>query len=194
MRTCVIIIAALSLMVCAGCRDEQAGEASADDTDPATAFTLTSSAFVEGQAIPKKHAQEPEGENVSPALAWTNAPDGTVSFAMIVDDPDAPSARNPRPEGPWVHWVVPVIASTDASLAEGYGNGDVPDQGTNDSGSVGYAGPLPPKGSGVHRYVFTLYALDATLNVGPGATKADVVTAINGHVLATAVLTGTYQR
>lgn len=194
MRTCFVIIAVMSVLVCVGCRDEQASQATAEDgEDPAT-FVLTSEAFAEGQAIPRKYAKEPEGENISPALAWTGAPAGVRSFALIVDDPDAPSAENPRPEGPWVHWVVPKISGSWQSVPVSYGNDYALEQGINDSGDLGYCGPLPPKGSGTHRYVFTLYALDAPLTVQPGATKAEVVTAMDGHVLATAVLTGTYQR
>ena len=174
----------------AGC-GELAAES--DTEEPATAFTLTSSAFIDAQPVPRKHAKDPEGENVSPPLAWTDAPAGTLSFALIVDDPDAPSADNPRPEGPWIHWVA-LVPATRTEVPENY-SATANTQGRNDSGQPGYCGPFPPIGSGTHRYIFTLYALDVLDPVVPAEfTKADLLRAIEGHVLDKAVLTGTYER
>ena len=152
-------------------------------------FSLTSTAFKEGGAIPVQHTCD--GADVSPPLEWTGAPPGTVAFALIADDPDAPA-------GTWVHWVlydVPVKGG----LPENVSNVEVPKelggavQGRNDFRRLGYGGPCPPPGP-AHRYLFKLYALDTKLGLKPGASKADVERAIGGHVLATAQLLGTYGR
>jgi Raf kinase inhibitor-like YbhB/YbcL family protein len=149
---------------------------------------LTSTAFTAGATIPSSCTCE--GENVSPPLAWTGTPAGTRSLALVVDDPDAPRRR-------WVHWVIwnlppamqglPPGVSNDATLA---GGGR---QGRNDFGRVGYGGPCPPPGP-AHHYVFTLFALDAVLGLAPGATRAELSRAMDGHVLATAELVGTFRR
>jgi Raf kinase inhibitor-like YbhB/YbcL family protein len=146
-------------------------------------FTLTSTAFTEGGAIPRKFSCQ--GDNVSPALNWTGAPDDTASLALIVDDPDA---------GGFVHWVVfNMTASQSGGLAEGVSSSpDAPPQGTNGTGKVGWQGPCPPSGN--HHYVFTLMALDLSIDQ-TGAPKADDIRkAAEGHILAQAVLTGTYQK
>jgi Raf kinase inhibitor-like YbhB/YbcL family protein len=146
-------------------------------------FTLTSTAFTEGGAIPRKFSCD--GENVSPALNWKGAPDDTASLALIVDDPDA---------GGFVHWVVfNMTASQSGGLAEGVSKSpDAPPQGTNGRGQVGWTGPCPP--SGTHHYNFTLMALDLSIDQG-GAPKADDIRrAAEGHTLAQAVLTGTFKR
>ncbi len=152
------------------------------------AFTLSSSTFTAGGRIPKQCTCD--GADVSPALSWSGAPDGTTAFALIADDPDAPG-------GTWVHWVlynVPAGTSelrqgtpTDATLPGGAR------QGVNDFRRTGYAGPCPPPGK-PHRYVFTLYALDARADLAADARKPDVLRAIAGHVLAQTQLTGTYGR
>src|SRR5512134_1918293 len=116
-------------------------------------FSLSSASFTEGGKIPRQHGCE--GPNTSPPLSWSGAPAGTKSFALIVDDPDAPSAKNPRPE-PWVHWVLFNLAAERTELAEGQNGGGI--EGRNDFKEVGWGGPLPPPGSGVHRYFFKLYA------------------------------------
>ena len=146
-------------------------------------FTLSSSAFREGGAIPKRYTCD--GTNVSPALDWEGAPEGTASFALIVDDPDARG---------FIHWVLfDLMGGATGGLPEAVSESpDAPPQGTNGFGKLGYAGPCPP--SGTHHYRFTLYALDATLGL-TGAPKADAVrTAMQGHVLAEKTLTGTYAR
>ena len=148
--------------------------------DPAMTDTIsvTSPAFDEGGAIPTRYSCD--GEDVSPPLAWQGAPDGTVAFALIFDDPDA---------GGFVHWTVADIAASDGSAEEGESPGI---DGRNGFGRAGYGGPCPP--SGTHRYVVTLYALSEPLSVEPGFSAADLRSAMEGRVLATGQLTGTYRR
>ncbi len=151
-------------------------------------FALTTSAFPPGGDIPRKFTCQ--DADVSPALAWTDAPAGAQSFALIVDDPDAPV-------GTWVHWVAYDLPATTHQLPEGVakvaqiaGGGT---QGVNDFGSLGYGGPCPPAGN-AHHYFFKLYALKAKLNLKPGATKKDVVQAMQGQVLGEVQLVGKYKR
>lgn len=158
-------------------------------------FTLSSAAFGANERIPAAHAYAPEGDNVSPPLAWTGAPAGTKELALIVDDPDAPRAE------PWVHWVLYRIPAAAEGLPGGAsrGTGHLTEpwgalEGKNDFGELGWGGPLPPKGHGTHHYHFQLYALDAPLALGEGVTKADLLNALEGHVLAQAELVGTYSR
>ncbi len=158
----------------------------------AMAFTVTSPAFGEGKEIPRKYTGE--GEDISPPLQWSGVPTGTKELALICDDPDAPT-----PE-PWVHWVMYRIPTTAAALVEGITRTERPDspagaiQGKNTGGRVGYNGPLPPPGHGWHRYIFALYALDAPLDITPGATKKDLLDAMRGHILGETRLTGKYKR
>lgn len=151
-------------------------------------MTLTSTAFTHGAEIPKQHTCE--GADRSPALKWTGAPAGTKRFVLIADDPDAPV-------GTWVHWVVYDLPADSAELPEAVPATETiaggAKQGTNDFRKTGYGGPCPPPGK-PHRYFFTLYALDAPTSLRPRATKADVLRAIEGHVLAQAELIGTYRR
>jgi Raf kinase inhibitor-like YbhB/YbcL family protein len=149
----------------------------------AMAFELTSAAFKAGDAIPRKHTCD--GDDRSPPLAWTDPPGGTKSFALVCDDPDAP-------RGTWVHWVVYAIPPSTRGLPEG-GPADGSRPGTNDFRKTGYGGPCPPPGP-AHRYVFKLHALDATLDLAPGATKAALEKAMEGHVLGRAELMGRYAR
>ena len=129
------------------------------------------------------------GIPVTPISQWSGAPEGTKSFALISDDPDAPG-------GTWVHWVNFNLPSALTELKEKVPTASkLPDgtlQGTNDFGRTGYGGPCPP--GGTHRYFFKLYALDAVLPMGAGATKAELESAMNGHILAHVRLVGTYQR
>ena len=151
-------------------------------------FTLSSSAFDQGAYIPKKYTGE--GPDVSTPLAWTGAPDGVKSFALICDDPDAPV-------GTWVHWVAWGIKPGVSELPEGLPTDKELDngirQGTNDFRKIGYGGPMPPPGSD-HRYFFKLYALDTELALRPGAKKSDLLPAMKGHILAEAHLMGRYRR
>jgi Raf kinase inhibitor-like YbhB/YbcL family protein len=154
----------------------------------AMAFKLESAGFKPGDSIPKKHTCD--GDDVSPPLAWSDAPAGTKSFALVCDDPDAPA-------GTWVHWVLYDVPAGTQRLAEGIRPAPSLDdgsrQGTNDFRKIGYGGPCPPRG-GPHRYFFRLYALDTVLGLAPGATKAAVLKASEGHTLGQAELMGRYAR
>ncbi|HLQ45216.1 MAG TPA: YbhB/YbcL family Raf kinase inhibitor-like protein [Planctomycetaceae bacterium] len=161
---------------------------------------LHSTAFAHEATIPTKHTGE--GADASPPLAWSEVPSGTKSFTLICDDPDAPSRKRPAPQ-PWVHWVIYNIPVTVTSLPERVARSSKLNspigacQGHNSwpSDNVGYLGPMPPPGSGPHRYFFKLYALDTELNVSPEqATKLAVLDAMQGHVLAVGELIGTYER
>lgn len=149
---------------------------------------ITSRAFDDGEPIPRVHTCD--AEDRSPPLQWRDAPSGTSGFALVVDDPDAPA-------GTWVHWVVYRIPAGWTELPEGTDASDLSGEGIlegeNDFGDVGYGGPCPPPGR-PHRYVFTLYALDAHPDLEPGASKAELLAAIEGHVLERARLVGTYRR
>ncbi len=148
---------------------------------------LTSPAFETGGAIPAKHTGE--AEDVSPALAWSDAPDGTRSFAVICHDPDAPLVT-PGRYG-YVHWVLYNIPASATGLAEGSGEHT---QGVSDFGSPGYGGPMPPEGHGVHNYFFWLLALDAEPNLEPGLGMWDLLERIEPNVIGMNRLVGTYQR
>ena len=153
-----------------------------------TKMEVMTSAFQAGQTIPTKYTCQ--GVDISPPLQWSGVPAGTKDLALICDDPDAPA-------GTWVHWVLYNLPVTATDLAE-----NVPPletlpsgakQGINDFRRVGYGGPCPPPGK-PHRYYFKLYALDAALLLKPRATKQELLRAMEGHVLAEARLSGTYQR
>ena len=152
------------------------------------ALRVTSPAFMDGARIPKKFTCD--GPDASPKLNWNEAPPKTQSFALIMDDPDAPV-------GTWVHWVLFDLPADTKELAEGVAKQEQlangARQGRNDFGKIGYGGPCPPPGK-PHRYFFKLYALDAKLNLKAGATKADVEHAMKGHILAQAELIGRYGR
>jgi Raf kinase inhibitor-like YbhB/YbcL family protein len=148
------------------------------------AIRVSSPAFEAGDAIPKRHTGE--GQDVSPALRWTGLPEGTREIALICDDPDAPTPR------PFVHWVVYKIPADREGLPEGDTQGAL--EGTNDFGRTGYGGPMPPRGHGIHRYHFKVYALDAELEGDAGSTRDRLLDAIEGHVLAEGELVGTYER
>src|ERR687897_3371110 len=143
-------------------------------------FALQSSAFEHAGPIPRRHSCE--AEDLSPPLSWSGAPEGTRSLALVVDDPDAPA-------GTFAHWLGWALDPGATGLGEGEG---APVEGRNDFGTNGYRGPCPPPGNGRHRYSFRLYALDSEIEVGAGAVKAELDQAIEGHVLTTADLVGTY--
>lgn len=152
---------------------------------------LTSQAFSPGHAIPKKYTCE--GSDLSPPLSWSGAPPGTRSFALIVDDPDAPDPAAPKMT--WVHWVLHNIPPQTSSLAEGASSAALPAgsiEGRNDFKRVKFGGPCPPVGR--HRYYFKLYALDVALPAGKALDKPALEAAMQGHVLAHAELMGTYQK
>ncbi len=150
---------------------------------------LTSDAFTTGQSIPTKYSCI--GKNISPALAWTEPPAGTQSFALIMDDPDAPGRT-------WVHWVLFNIPANLRDLQEDLpitGKNVDPNAvyvGNNSSGKPSYQGPCPP--SGTHRYFFKLYALDTIISLLPGATKDQLLKAMDSHILAQAELMGTFSK
>lgn len=151
------------------------------------AITIKSTAFADGGMIPKKYTCD--GSDISPPLSWDSVPGGTKSLALISDDPDAPA-------GTWVHWVIFNLPADIKELTENIppqqtlSNGAK--QGKNDFGKIGYGGPCPP--GGTHRYYFKLYALDKEINLGAGATKADLLKAIAGHILGEGQLMGKYKR
>ena len=171
--------------LCLGCK--QASNPTQSGDAPMS-IELTSTAFQPGATIPKQYTGD--GADRSPPLGWSEPPPGTKSLALICDDPDAPG-------GTWVHWVLFNLPSQARELEEGVpttetlGNGAR--QGKNDFGNIGYGGPAPPKGK-PHRYFFKLYALAATQDLAPGATKAQLEDAMKGHILAEGQLMGTYQR
>ncbi len=157
-------------------------------TGESYSLILESDAFKDGEEIPLRYTGD--GDDMSPALRWSDVPEGTESFALIMDDPDAPF-------GVWVHWVVYDIPDDKESLEENMPKetlltGGIR-QGVNSFRRVGYNGPHPPKGTS-HRYVFTLYALSAKTGIGPAGTKEAVMDAVKGDVLAEASLTGVYSR
>jgi len=146
-------------------------------------LAITSTAFAHGAAIPEMYTCD--GDNVAPPLSFGGVPKGTKALALLMDDPDAPV-------GDWVHWIVLDMPPSCAGLDE---DGEPPAgarQGRNSWGRVGWGGPCPP--SGKHRYFFRLFALDAPTGLPEGATKQQLLTALEGHVLATAELMGTYAR
>lgn len=164
-------------------------EASSDVMEPALPFELISTAFEQGEPIPVKYSCD--GEDISPSLAWGDPPAGTQSLALIMDDPDAPV-------GTWDHWILFNISPELRELEENLPiTGKNQDPGTifvgnNSWGRADYGGPCPP--SGTHRYFFKLYALDTTVSLLPGATKQELLSAMEGHILAEAELMGTFNR
>ncbi len=151
-------------------------------------LNIRSTAFEPNGTIPRKYTCD--GPDVSPPLRWDDPPAGTQSFALIMDDPDAPA-------GTWVHWVLFNLPGSARALPENVPrDGQLPDgarQGRNDFRKTGYGGPCPPKGP-AHRYFFKLYALDAKLGLKAGATKAEVEKAMQEHILAQGELVGRYGR
>jgi len=149
---------------------------------------ISSDAFAANETIPKQFTCD--GPDASPKLNWSEPPAKTQSFALIMDDPDAPV-------GTWVHWVLFDLPAETRELAEGVAKQEQlaggARQGRNDFGKIGYGGPCPPPGS-PHRYFFKLYALDAKLNLKAGVTKADVERAMKSHILAHAEVIGRYAR
>jgi Raf kinase inhibitor-like YbhB/YbcL family protein len=158
-------------------------------------ISVTSTAFGDGQPIPKKYTGE--GTDVSPPLVWTAPPAESKQLALICDDPDAPT------DEPWVHWVLYAVPPDVRVLPEGVKpTAELSEpkralQGRNswtDGRTIGYRGPFPPKGHGVHHYHFKLYALDTALKLKSGLTKKELLAAIEGHVVGTGELVGTYER
>lgn len=149
-------------------------------------FRLTSPAFRDTELIPQVFTCQ--GDNCNPELCWSDVPAGTVSFALLMEDPDVP--RNLRPDGLFIHWLAWNIPAATSMIAErSEPNGVI---GMNTRGALGYTGPCPP--DRMHRYFFRLYALDTELSLPTTAMKGDVMRAIEGHVLGTAELMGRYEK
>jgi hypothetical protein len=179
-------IAMAVLLLCGATWSTDAGDAESNMT-----LTLTSSAFSAGQEIPARYTCD--DRDIAPPLSWSGAPSGTQSFALIVDDPDAPDPKAPKMT--WVHWVLYNIPASATGLPEGATSRDLPagtKEGRNDWKRTGYGGPCPPVGR--HRYFFKLYALDTKLPDLDEPTKAKLESAMEGHILARAELMGTYQK
>lgn len=153
---------------------------------------IESPAFRPNEPIPRRHTGD--GEDVSPELSWSGVPVDAKELALICDDPDAP-----RPE-PWVHWVIYKIPPNMPGLPEGVEATEDPPipahaiQGVNSWDEIGYRGPAPPPGHGVHHYHFKLYALNARLDVNPGLTKDELLAVMKGKIIAEGELVGMYQR
>jgi Raf kinase inhibitor-like YbhB/YbcL family protein len=160
-----------------------------EGTSMGDTFKLTSSAFAEGASIPSAYTCD--ASQASPPLSIAGAPAGTKTFALIMEDPDVP--RQVKPDGVFLHWVVFNIPGSITEIVEGARIGV---SGTNGAGKTNYVGPCPPAQyePSEHRYVFTLYALDIELSLKAGATKGDVLKAMEGHVLSEAKLIGKYKR
>lgn len=194
----IILLSAGSFAKAAEQRGEKslsAGRSASSQGDKRMTIQITSTAFNEGEVIPKKYTGE--GTDVSPPLAWTGVPEGTKELVLICDDPDAPTSE------PWVHWVIYKIPTDVKGLKEGVPRKtrltDPPGalQGKNSwpSGqNIGYRGPMPPPGHGTHRYYFKLYALEAKMAVEPSMDKKSILQEIEHHVVAQGQLMGTYQR
>lgn len=180
---CLLVSVFLFISLCSCQTEEQPNsEAKAENK-----IEIKSTAFDEGDMIPKQYTCD--GKDVSPPLAWSSVPEGTQGLALIVDDPDAPG-------GTWVHWVLFNLPPDTKEVNENIPpQGELPvgaKQGKNDFGKIGYGGPCPPDGT--HRYYFKLYALDVEIKLEPGITKADLVKAIEGHIVAEGQLMGRYKR
>ena len=193
-RVVMVAVCAVFGVACERQAQPPAGGPLPSQGDTTMSMTIGSDAFVEGQAVPQRHSGD--GEDVSPGLRWSNLPAGTKELALICDDPDAPTPQ------PWVHWVIYCIPPDATGLTEGVPRKGLLDdppgamQGINSwpSDNVGYRGPAPPPGHGVHHYHFKLYALDAELGLKSGLTKEALLKAMDGHVLGQGELIGTYQR
>jgi Raf kinase inhibitor-like YbhB/YbcL family protein len=191
-----MLVVVLGLAFAVGCPAQPpSASVSTAEGAPKMSIVVSSTAFQNEQTIPKKYTGE--GVDVSPPLAWSGQPTGTQELVLICDDPDAPSPQ------PWVHWVIYKIPGDATGLTEGVAPEPRPAapagalQGKNSwptGRTVGYRGPMPPPGHGVHHYHYTLYALNAKLDVQPGISKRELLQHMEGKVLATGRLTGLYER
>jgi Raf kinase inhibitor-like YbhB/YbcL family protein len=180
-------VAFVVMLTLAGCGGEVGTLPAVDPNRPK--ISLTSSAFSEGQVIPRDHTCD--GKNLSPPLSWSDVPPDARSLVLLCDDPDAPLRT-------WSHWVVfnisPGLSGLSAGIAEVESLTLQPRysarQGRNDFGQLGYGGPCPP--SGTHRYFFRIYALDTVLDLPRGVTRSSVLKAMEGHVIADGSLVGKY--
>ena len=172
----------LAILVCSGQNKNQTSKIKGGGK-----MEIKSSAFKEGAIIPRKYTCD--NIDISLPLEWSQVPDGTKTFALICDDPDAPM-------GTWVHWVLFNLPENILELSENVPKIEVlkneARQGKNDFGKIGYGGPCPP--GGTHRYYFKIYALDKELDSKPGITKKELLKAMEGHILAEGQLMGKYKR
>jgi len=185
-RKYVILIVSLGILFLGACatvapETSVPADAPSEAIEPAASFELTSTVFAEGASIPVRYSCD--GEDISPPLTWNDPPAGTQSFALVMDDPDAPV-------GTWDHWVVFNLSANMRELSEA-ANVAAP-TGKNSWGRNDYGGPCPPEGT--HRYFFKLYALDTTLDLGENTNKKQVLSAMQDHILAEAELMGTFSR
>jgi hypothetical protein len=183
----IFLVRVLLVLVLLGAIAQFASKAAASSAEPAASLRMESPSFQPNAAIPTRFSCD--GQNISPALQWQSPPRGTRGLALILRDPDAPS-------GVFIHWLIYNLPPTLRGLPEGaVKQPELPDgsrQGRNSARSIGYTGPCPPPGS-VHRYIFTLYALDAQISLPAGASEPELVKAMQGHVLATGQLMGRFQ-
>lgn len=160
--------------------------------DTATDLEVASPAFLPGQPIPSRHSAN--NGNISPQLKWSEAPATVQSYALVMEDPDAPK------EVPFVHWLVYNVPASAHQLLEGCGEHPVLQtpleavQGTNDNGSIGCFGPRPPRGDDPHRYYFQVLALDKLLQLQAGASRNQLLEAMRGHVVASGSCVGTFKQ
>ena len=182
----IIVLIAVPILSFCSCKQSKQADAGAEGGKKME-IKVTSSAFAEGALIPAKYTCD--GEDISPPLQWDSVHDGTKTIALISDDPDAPM-------GTWVHWVLFNLPAETRELQENIPpvetlpNGAK--QGKSDFGRIGYGGPCPP--SGTHRYFFKIYVLDTEIDLPAGAKKAQLVKAMEGHILAQGQLIGKYKR
>ena len=170
------------VLLIAGCAVEETKQPTTTNSQTQiTNMKLTSPAFEEGASIPARFTCQ--GEDISPELSISDVPDNAKSLALIMDDPDAPM-------GTWDHWILFNIDSNTELISED--SEPTSTKGVNSWGKTGYGGPCPP--SGTHRYFFKLYALDVEIDLTDGASKQDLLNAMEGHVLEEAALMGTYQK
>lgn len=181
----IVVLAAVSVLFCS-CKDSKQADSEVKGGGKME-IKISSPAFADGGLIPSKYTCD--GADISPPLQWETVLEGTKSIALICDDPDAPV-------GTWVHWVLFNLPAETKELAENIpSDKTLPDgarQGNNDWHRIGYGGPCPP--GGTHRYFFKLYALDITLDLSAGATKAQLLGAMEGHILGQGQLVGKYKR
>jgi Raf kinase inhibitor-like YbhB/YbcL family protein len=187
----VQLLKVIAIALSIGVLPAVAQQGSPSGVSPAPQFTLMTSAYADGANIPAKYSCA----GVSPSLQWSYVPPGTVSYALIFHDPDV---QHP-PKNMWdvTHWIVWNIPGNLTQLPEGVApTPQTPDgmtQGQNYKDVIGYAGPCPPPGK-PHHYTFELYALDTKLDLGPNTPRADVVKAMDGHIVAKAVYIGLFHR
>ena len=189
-RALQFFILFLALLIITACQAETEEKAEAANVEQAmhevdsTCLKITSTAFIHEGMIPARYTCD--GDDKAPELNWRHVPDNVQSFALICDDPDAPN-------GTWVHWVLYNIPAQDSCLSMEMN--DHPKShvgGLNSWGTTGYGGPCPP--SGTHRYYFRVYALDIILELAPGATKEELLIAMDEHILASGEIMGSYER